>query len=218
MPQPSQAVLKPRKSPVQARSTASVEAILDATIQVLLAVGKERLTTTRVAERAGVSVGTLYQYFPNKSSLLQASLKRHLDAVTDAIERVCEAQGGEPLRAMTSALIESFLATKMQDTRVSAALYLVSSDLDGASIVRSSRGRAHKAITQMLASSSDALATEPAVVASLLHGMMVGVSRNLLESPSPAKNLENTRQQLIRAACVYVEACRAVEACRPSLP
>ena len=66
----SAAVLKPRKSPVQARSSASVEAILDATIQVLLSVGKERLTTTRVAMRAGVSVGTLYQYFPNKSTFL----------------------------------------------------------------------------------------------------------------------------------------------------
>jgi AcrR family transcriptional regulator len=195
---------------VQARSAASVEAILDATIQVLLAVGKERLTTTRVAARAGVSVGTLYQYFPNKSALLQASLKRHLDAVTDAIERVCALQQGAPLRTMTSALIQAFLATKMRDTRVSTALYLVSSDLDAAGIVRGSRGRAHKAITQMLVSSSEPLSTDPAVVASLLHGMMVGVSRNLLESPSPAKHLDRTRQELIVAACSYVEACAKV--------
>ena len=86
----SQALLEPRKSPVQARSAASVEAILEATIQVLVDAGKERLTTTRVARRAGVSVGTLYQYFPNKSALLQAALKRHLDEVTDAIELVCK--------------------------------------------------------------------------------------------------------------------------------
>jgi AcrR family transcriptional regulator len=78
LPQRPQVLLEPRKSPVQARSAASVDAILQATIQVLLNVGKERLTTTRVASRAGVSVGTLYQYFPNKSALLQAVLKRHL--------------------------------------------------------------------------------------------------------------------------------------------
>src|SRR5207248_3622284 len=79
--------LRSRKSPVQARSAASVDAILEPTIQVLLNVGKERLTTTRVAFRVGVSVGTLYQYFPNKSALLQAALKRHLNEVTETVER-----------------------------------------------------------------------------------------------------------------------------------
>jgi AcrR family transcriptional regulator len=87
LPQRAQVILEPRKTPVQARSTASVKAILDATIQVLLNRGKQRLTTSKVALPAGVSVGTLYQYFPNKSDLLQAVLKRHLDEVTDADER-----------------------------------------------------------------------------------------------------------------------------------
>ena len=54
----------------------TVEAISEATIQVLLAVGLDRLTTTRVAERAGVSVGTLYQYYPNKQALLYAGRER----------------------------------------------------------------------------------------------------------------------------------------------
>src|SRR5580692_2269895 len=102
-------VLEPRKSPVQARSTASVDAILEATIQVLLLVGKERLTTTKVAARAGVSVGTLYQYFPNKSALLQAVLKRHMDEVAGAVERVCREQKGNTLEHMATALITAFL-------------------------------------------------------------------------------------------------------------
>src|SRR5580698_2073193 len=105
LPQRSEAVLEPRKSPVQARSAASVDAILEATVQVLLQVGKERLTTTRVAARAGVSVGTLYQYFPNKSALLQAVLRRHFDAVLDAVERVCAEQKGSTLRGMATALV-----------------------------------------------------------------------------------------------------------------
>src|ERR1700722_18672970 len=100
LPQRSQAILEPRKSPVQARSAASVDALLEATIQVLLQVGKERLTTTKVALRAGVSVGTLYQYFPNKSALLKAALIRHMDAVTEAIERVCREQRGNSLEHM----------------------------------------------------------------------------------------------------------------------
>src|SRR6202790_5189800 len=111
-PRPA-ALLEPRKSPVHARSAASVDAILEATIQVLLSIGRERLTTTRVASRAGVSVGTLYQYFPNKSALLQAALKRHLAEVTDAVEAVCEEQKGRTLRQMVTALITTFLQAKM---------------------------------------------------------------------------------------------------------
>ena len=59
----------------------------EATIQVLLTHGPDRLTTTRVAERAGVSVGTLYQYYPNKRSLLFAVLEDHLKKVSAAVER-----------------------------------------------------------------------------------------------------------------------------------
>jgi AcrR family transcriptional regulator len=155
LPQRSQVVLEPRKSPVQARSAASVDAILEATIQVLLQVGKERLTTTRVAARAGVSVGTLYQYFPNKSALLQAALKRHLDAVTEAVELVCGEQKGRTLRTMVTALITGFLQAKMRDAKTSVALYSVSSDVDAAKIVQQMGNRSNKAIVQMLATASE---------------------------------------------------------------
>jgi AcrR family transcriptional regulator len=73
--------LAPRKMPVQARSAVTIEAIFTATIQVLLQAGFENLTTTKVALRAGVSVGTLYQYFPNKSALLAAVLEQYLATV-----------------------------------------------------------------------------------------------------------------------------------------
>jgi len=62
--------LAARKTPVQTRSQATVQAISEATIQVLLRDRVEHLTTTRVAQRAGVSVGTLYQYYRNKEALL----------------------------------------------------------------------------------------------------------------------------------------------------
>src|SRR6201986_4514942 len=59
-----------RKAPKQVRSTDLVAAILEAAIQVLAREGANRFTTTRVAEKAGVSVGSLYQYFPNKAAIL----------------------------------------------------------------------------------------------------------------------------------------------------
>lgn len=97
MAQQAASLSEPRKLPVQARSAASVDAILKATIQVLLRVGKEKLTTTRVATRAGVSVGTLYQYFPNKSALLRAVMRLHIEEILAEVDKVCKAQRGQPV-------------------------------------------------------------------------------------------------------------------------
>lgn len=202
----SQTTLEPRKSPVQARSAASVEAILKATIQVLLKFGKERLTTTRVAARAGVSVGTLYQYFPNKSALLRAALQRHMNEVRAAIETACREQTGAPLDRMATALVTAFLDAKMKDIKASAALYAVSSDLDGARFVREMTLKANRAIVAMLASAHD-LKTEPQLAASMLQAMMAGVSRQLLESPSPESNYTRLRDELAFLARTYLRAC-----------
>ena len=192
---------------MQARSTASVDAILEATIQVLLQLGKERLTTTKVALRAGVSVGTLYQYFPNKSALLQAALKRHMTEVVEAIDLVAKQQKGAPLRQMVTALINAFFAAKMKDAKTSVALYSVSSDVDGTRIVQQIGTRINKTIVRMLTTSSEQLTTDPELVAIMIQAAMAGVSRRLLESPSPEKHLDTLRQELIFIACTYLDAC-----------
>jgi AcrR family transcriptional regulator len=70
-----------RKTPRQARSRATVEAILDAGAQLLGRRGWAKFTTNEVAEAAGVSIGTLYQYFPNKFALIDAITRRHFDDV-----------------------------------------------------------------------------------------------------------------------------------------
>ncbi len=207
MPQSSQTLLNPRKSPVQARSAASVDAILEGTIQVLLDGGKEQLTTTRVALRAGVSVGTLYQYFPNKSALLQAALKRHLTETTEAVEQVCQEQKTNPLAQMATALVTTFLQAKLKDVKTSLALYSVSSDVDGAAIAQQMGKRSIKAIAGMLATSCELLRKDPQLVASMLQGTMAGVSRRLLESDHPEKQFAALRQELIVLACSYLEAC-----------
>jgi len=204
--QRSNVLLNPRKTPVQARSVASVDAILDATIQVLLRVGKERLTTTRVALRAGVSVGTLYQYFPNKSALLQAALRRHLDEITGAVEHICREHHGDTPQRMATALITTFLAAKMKDLKTSVALYAVSSDVDGAKISQLKGARSNQAIVEMLESASQPLTRDPQLVATMLQGAMVGVSRRLLESSAPEKHFEALRQELIFFACSYLQA------------
>jgi AcrR family transcriptional regulator len=186
---------------------ASVDAILKATTQVLLRLGKERLTTTNVAYRAGVSVGTLYQYFPNKKSLLQAALKRHLTEVAEAVETACVEQEGKTLREMAIGLITAYLEAKMKVAKTSAALYSVSSDVDGAKIVQEVVARFHTAIVKMLRTASEPLGRDPRVVATMLLALMAGVIRILLESTAPEQQFETLREELIFAACAYLEAC-----------
>jgi AcrR family transcriptional regulator len=207
LPRRAQIVLEPRKSPVQARSAESVNAILKATIQVLLKVGKERLTTTKVAVRAGVSVGTLYQYFPNKSALLKAALKRHMDEVTDGVELVCHKQQGQSLEQMATALMTTFLEAKMRDVNTSVALYTVSSDIDGAKIAQQTAMRANKAIVDMLKTAKEQLTTDPQLVATMLQGVMSGVSRRLLESAAPEKQFDTLLQELIVLTRAYLSEC-----------
>ena len=207
MPPRSHGMLEPRKAPVQARSAASVAAILDATIRVLLSVGRDRLTTTRVALRAGVSVGTLYQYFPNKNALLQAILKRHLDVVTEDVERICREQRSSTLQEMATALITAFLDAKMHNIKESIALYAVSSDVDGAKLAKQRGMRSSKAIAAMLESAREPLATDPQLAASMVYGAMAGVSRRLLESSAPEKQLDGLRRELIFLVRSYLEAC-----------
>jgi AcrR family transcriptional regulator len=217
LPQRASEVLEPRKSPIQARSVASVDAILKATVQVLLRLGKERLTTTNVALRAGVSVGTLYQYFPNKKALLQAALKRHLTEVAEAVEQVCRAQQGRALREMATAVITAYLDAKMKVAKTSSALYSVSSDVDGARIVQQITTRFHKAIVEMLRTASDPLVGDPQLVATMLLASMGGVVRILLESSTPEEQLDTLREELIFAACAYLDA-RSARTVGPRTP
>ena len=122
------AALKPRKSPVQARSTATIDALHIAAVQVLTREGLSGCTTTRVAARAGISVGSLYQYYPNRDALLAAVLEKHLDGVAGAVERACREHHGKPVSEMASGLIGAFLAVKLRDPKESKALYAVAGE------------------------------------------------------------------------------------------
>jgi AcrR family transcriptional regulator len=202
--------LKPRKTPVQARSAFTVDALLEATIQVLLAVGKERLTTTAVAHRAGVSVGTLYQYFPNKRSLLQAALKQHIETVSQAIERACEQHQSKRLLEMGTALITAYLDAKLRDTKASAALYAVSSDIDGAAISRAASARAQRVAADFFRSAKDRLTKDPEVIATVVFAALNGIARRVLEAKFPEREVEPLRKELIVLVHAYLRTCTAV--------
>lgn len=198
--------LEPRKTPRQARSTASVGAIMQATIQVLLKDGKSKLTTTRIAQRAGVSVGTLYQYFPNKSSLLQALLKQHLDYVALAVETACEAEHGAPLARMAQALTSAFVEAKFRNIDASVALYAVSDDIEGKRIGRGMHARIIKATAAMFRTAREKTIAEPEVVAATLLSAMAGVSRAMLETGVTRNTMTTMEKELAVMVRAYLEA------------
>ncbi len=98
--------VKPRKSPRQARAKATVDAIVEASTQVLLDAGYDRFTTARAAERAGVSVGSLYQYFPNKSALAFAVIDRCCENFLIAFENTLAGRRGATLADCIRAIID----------------------------------------------------------------------------------------------------------------
>lgn len=87
---------QPRKWPRQARSRATFDALLDATARVLEDEGYAALTTNRVAERAGASIGTLYEYFPDGDTMVALLVAREIRTVLDALEASMNARHGEP--------------------------------------------------------------------------------------------------------------------------
>ena len=156
MPADALVALEPRKTPVQARSTVTVETISEATIQVLLSHGAERLTTTRVAARAGVSVGTLYQYYPNKQSLLFAVRENHINSVAAKFEAACESACHKPLAEMMREMVEAYVDAKMERADISVALYRVSANVDGPALIKRVSQRLRRAVEAMLQTAPDA--------------------------------------------------------------
>jgi AcrR family transcriptional regulator len=77
--------IKPRKSAAQERSRATVAALIEATARILVSEGFDKASTNRIAEVAGVSVGSLYQYFPNKEALVVALAERHHQEIMQVV-------------------------------------------------------------------------------------------------------------------------------------
>lgn len=96
-----------RKTPRQRRAQTSVDCVLEAAAQVLEAYGENGFNTNAVAERAGVSIGTLYRYFSDKQSILEALASQEVEAHRRAVIAVVD--GEEPTLAQDRAMIRAFL-------------------------------------------------------------------------------------------------------------
>jgi AcrR family transcriptional regulator len=197
--------LKPRKRPVQARSTITVDAIYAAAIQVLLAEGAKRTTTIRVAERAGVSVGTLYQYHANIQSLMASVIQRHLADVTNTVGSACQASHNKPMKIMLQAYIDAFVDAKTANVNVSRALYSVSAELDCAELLQQASARTTKVVQSMLATATDCKIKDLKMAAKIIVAAQMGPIRFLLEAGASPKMVDEIKKQLFLLCTGYVK-------------
>ncbi|QDP25865.1 TetR family transcriptional regulator [Bradyrhizobium cosmicum] len=110
-----------RKQPQQARSSGLVAAILDAAVQVLAKEGAQRFTTARVAERAGVSVGSLYQYFPNKAAILFRLQSDEWRRTSELLRDILADRAKPPLERLR-ALVHAFIRSECEEAVIRGAL------------------------------------------------------------------------------------------------
>lgn len=96
---------KPRKNASQARSRATVDALVEATARILVREGFEKASTNRIAEVAGVSVGSLYQYFPSKEALVAAVIDRHNDEIMKIVRAAFVEVADMPIEAAVHRLV-----------------------------------------------------------------------------------------------------------------
>ncbi len=146
-----------RKAPRQSRSKATVSAILTATVRLLREGGLAQANTNRIAEVAGVSVGSLYQYFPNKQSLAAALLERHLLQARELLAAKLKAVRSQPLEEAVRVLIRALLDFYLADPQVTAALESMAAELGMTGLVEQVRQEVAQQCLELLEARRDEL-------------------------------------------------------------
>ena len=111
-----------RKVPTQERAQLTVEAMLDAAIKLLKRRGASFITTNRIADTAGVSIGSVYQYFPNKKAIFIALHERHIRQVDDVLQKCLENGADLPLEELIASLLIGVIQLHDADPKLSELL------------------------------------------------------------------------------------------------
>jgi AcrR family transcriptional regulator len=175
--------IRQRKQPVQRRSRQTVEVLLEATLQVLKRDGHAALTTTRVAERAGVSVGTLYQYYPDKGSLVTALKVKYFDALVGATRAAGEEVVGAPLEVALRHMLGTLLRVKRDNLELTLALRGPMAELDGAALVREASGQLVAVAVAVLAGAAPRLKDRERRARVLIAALEGAVSSAVFDAP-----------------------------------
>ncbi|PSL92176.1 TetR family transcriptional regulator [Pseudomonas sp. R9.37] len=178
-----------RKQPQQARSTELVAAILQAAVQVLAKEGATRFTTARVAEKAGVSVGSVYQYFPNKAAILFRLQSDEWQQTTQMLRDILDKTDVAPLERLRT-LVHAFIHSECEEAQMRVALNDAAPlyrDAPEAVEVRAAGQRAFE--TFMLELLPDVPAERRALACDLILTTLSSVGKDFSGSPRTAAEI-----------------------------
>jgi AcrR family transcriptional regulator len=196
----------PRKSPRQARSQATCEAILDATARILVERGYAATNTNLVAERAGVSVGSLYQYFPNKDALIAALHDRHARQMNEVVERGIQRCEGLPFEDALQAIIGGLVQAHRMEAGLHRVLETQLAGLDTLDEHAAVEARISSQLRSLLSRYTDEIRVPNLDLAIyvLMHSLHALVHAVVYERPSGV-TLEEATAEMVRLTSLYLK-------------
>lgn len=199
-------VVSSRKLPQQARSTDLVAAILQAAAQVLAKEGATRFTTARVAEKAGVSIGSVYQYFPNKAAILFQLQTDEWKRTSEMLKRILADKDKTPMERLRI-LVHAFVQSECEEAQVrgalndSAPLYR---DAPEAQQVRASADRTVASFMKEVL--PRASATTRALVCDLVTTTLSAVGSSFSGTPRSQAEIRNYSDAMADMLCAYLRS------------
>ncbi|WP_109126458.1 TetR family transcriptional regulator [Dyella sp. C11] len=195
-----------RKQPQQARSNELVAAVLEAAAQVLAKEGAQRFTTARVAEKAGVSVGSLYQYFPNKAAILFRLQSDEWQQTTDLLRRILEDAGKPPLERLRR-LVHAFVRSECEEAAMRVALNDAAPLYRDAPEARAARASGERTVlTFMREALPNATDATRALAADLVTTTLSAVGKDFSESPRSAAEIATYADAMADMFCAYLRS------------
>ena len=172
---------KPRKQPLQSRSKETFGAILEATARILEAEGLEAANTNAIAARAGVSVGSLYQYFPDKAAIFAELIRQAETGLGDMLEKLLTHTAGQSLEDRLKLLVKAGVAQQMARPQLGRILDYLEATLPADATLQAADERILRLIMQLLREHEEGIArpVTPATaldVLSIFKGIVDGAS------------------------------------------
>jgi AcrR family transcriptional regulator len=195
-----------RKQPQQARSAELVATILEAAVQVLAKEGAQRFTTARVAEKAGVSIGSLYQYFPNKAAILFRLQSDEWRQTGELLRGILENAEQPPLMRLRT-LVHAFIQSECEEATMRVALndaVPLYRDAPEAQEAKASGNRTVQLFMQeVLPAASDATR---ASAGDLIKGTLSDVGKHFSETPRTPAEIKTYADAMADMFCAYLRA------------